>query len=219
MNVADLKDIHKGERCFIIGTGPSLNKTNLSLLKDETCFGVSGLYRGYDKFNINCQYYAVSDTTAWKRYGKDILNLDLDTIIFISSEIVNDFGLPNRKNCFEIKDIGSMWVHKRFSKDISIGAFNGDNVVIDICLQACFYLGFKKVYLVGCDCDFDGKHHFDEIKNIVGSGPRGIWWKVFASYEVCKNTYESDGREIINVTPDSKLEIFKRKRLEDIIAK
>lgn len=29
------KDIHKGERCFIIGNGPSLKKLDLSLLKDE----------------------------------------------------------------------------------------------------------------------------------------------------------------------------------------
>lgn len=217
-SLTDLKDIHKGERCFIIGTGPSLNKTNLSLLKDEICFGVGGLYRGYDKFNIKCQYYAVSDTVAWRHYGEDILNLLRDTVLFISSEIADDFGQPNRKKFFVINDIGSMWITNCFSKDIEIGAFNGDNIIIDICLQACFYMGFKEVYLVGCDCDYDGKHHFDEVKIATGSGPHGIWWKVFTSYEVCKRAYESDGREIINATVGGKLKIFKRKRLEDIIA-
>ena len=42
--IAALKDIHKGERCFIIGNGPSLNKLDLSKIKDEYTFGVNAIY-------------------------------------------------------------------------------------------------------------------------------------------------------------------------------
>ena len=37
--LAAFKDIHRGERCFIIGNGPSLKKTDLSRLRHEFTFG------------------------------------------------------------------------------------------------------------------------------------------------------------------------------------
>ena len=59
--VKRFKDIHKGERCFIIGTGPSLNLINFNLIKDEIIFGVNTPHTGLPKFGITCDYYAVSD--------------------------------------------------------------------------------------------------------------------------------------------------------------
>ena len=41
---------YKGSRCFIIATGPSLNKTNMSLIKDEISFGVNTFFNGIDNF-------------------------------------------------------------------------------------------------------------------------------------------------------------------------
>jgi len=38
------RDKHKGERCFIIGNGPSLRNTDISLLEDEITFGVNGIF-------------------------------------------------------------------------------------------------------------------------------------------------------------------------------
>jgi len=66
------KDIHRGERCFIIGTGPSLNQTNLSLLKDEITFGVNTLYRG--NF-LDYTYYCVSDRHVWEKHYQWILKV------------------------------------------------------------------------------------------------------------------------------------------------
>jgi hypothetical protein len=37
----NLRNQHKGQRCFIIGNGPSLRQTNLALLKDEVTFGLN----------------------------------------------------------------------------------------------------------------------------------------------------------------------------------
>ena len=45
----------------------------------------------------------------------------------------------------------------------------------------------------------------------------GDWSKVLTSYETCKKAYEDDNREIINATVGGKLDIFKRKKLEEII--
>lgn len=217
------KNIHKGQRCFIIGTGPSLNKTNLSLVKNEIVFGVNTLYRGLSKFGIRCNYYAVSDVDVWKSHFKNIL--DLNAILFLSSDAGKDY-LSNlsfyqkfqKNEPIVIRELGEMWSSGWLIKDLSIGAYWGYTVIIDICLQAAYYMGFREVYLLGCDCDYSGLHRFDGLKTeTLGGGAVGDWSKIFTSYEICKKVYEEDGRKIINATVGGKLEIFKRKKLEEIV--
>ena len=38
------KDIHKGDRCFVIANGPSLRKMDLSLLQNEITLGMNRIY-------------------------------------------------------------------------------------------------------------------------------------------------------------------------------
>ena len=47
--LAELKDIHKGRRAFIIGNGPSLKQTDLSKLKNEITFGMNRIYLLFDR--------------------------------------------------------------------------------------------------------------------------------------------------------------------------
>lgn len=215
-----LKDIHQGQRCFIIGTGPSLNQTNLSLLKDEIVFGVNTLYRGLPQFGIKCHYYAISDVEVWKKHYEGILGVD--AVLFISSHAAQDY-LSNlsfykkyqKNEPIVIKELGNIRSSGWLSRDLSVGAYWGSTIIIDIGLQAAYHLGFGKVYLLGCDCDYTGLHRFDGLptENVI----QDDWPRVFAAYEVCKQAYEEDGREIINATVGGKLEVFKRQKLEDII--
>ena len=45
--LAALKDIHKGQRCFIMGNGPSLKNTDLSKLRNEITFGLKLYLPGF----------------------------------------------------------------------------------------------------------------------------------------------------------------------------
>lgn len=218
------KNIHKGERCFVIGTGPSLNKMNFDLIKNEILFGVNTLYRGYKKFGINCRYYGVSDEVVWDNIDKEILALD--TVLFLCNGAAEHYfrrreylkNLQKREPLLMMQR-GFMWKENKFSKDITQGIYNGDTVVIDTSLQVAYYMGFKKVYLLGCDCDYSGMHRFDGSKTdkLAGGGVSGNWAPVFKSYEICKKVFEDSGREIINATVGGKLEIFKRQSLEEIV--
>ncbi|MFC1987021.1 6-hydroxymethylpterin diphosphokinase MptE-like protein [Chloroflexota bacterium] len=232
------KDIHKGQRGFIIGSGPSIEQTNLSLLKDEIIFGVNSLYAGLTKFGITCDYYAVSDGIMWRNHFKGILSVD--TTLFLGGwagrKYLEDLGLfrkYERRKPTVVRQLG--WIHDSngnfyFSKDMSKGAYEGSTVIIDMCLQMAYYMGFKEVYLLGCDCDFSGSLHFDgapavsedKIARLKPTDPGYLrstndWSRIFAAYEKCKKVYEEDGREIINATVGGKLEVFKRKRLEEVI--
>ena len=55
-----LKDIHKNQRCFILGTGPSINKIDINKLKNEKCIFLSQFYLHKDYQNINPSYHLFS---------------------------------------------------------------------------------------------------------------------------------------------------------------
>src|SRR5210317_1185187 len=55
--LAYFKDIHKGERCFIIGNGPSLNKTDVSKLKNEYTFGMNRIYLAFPEWGFETKYF------------------------------------------------------------------------------------------------------------------------------------------------------------------
>ena len=55
-----LRDIHKGKRCFILATGPSINAENLKPLKNEFCIAVSNFYLHPDFKLIDPEYYCVA---------------------------------------------------------------------------------------------------------------------------------------------------------------
>ena len=56
-----LRNTHAGERCFIIGNGPSLNKLDLTLLRSERTFGVNAIYTNYQRMGFYHTYYVVED--------------------------------------------------------------------------------------------------------------------------------------------------------------
>ena len=54
-----LKNIHKGERCFIICNGPSLKEIDFSLLKNEFTLGMNRIYlmkeqNGFEPTYLGC---------------------------------------------------------------------------------------------------------------------------------------------------------------------
>ena len=55
------KNIHKGQRCFIIGTGPSLSVEDLEKLKGEITFGSNRIFEIYSQTDWRPTYYMNQD--------------------------------------------------------------------------------------------------------------------------------------------------------------
>jgi hypothetical protein len=72
-------------------------------------------------------------------------------------------------------------------------------------LQIAAYMGFKTILLVGCDHFYDvedphGQHFYEQGK---------------VAYMVAKSEYERLEKEIINITPNSHLDVFETGNIED----
>ena len=213
-----LKDIHRNERCFIIGTGPSLNETPLDLIEDEISFGCNDLYLGFNEFNIRPQYWAATDRRI-ASILEDLLHLN--TTLFLGGDTIEPFlkraNEQHEANVILIRNLlPHMFVSPfPFSEDLVKGAHNGWTITCDIMLQAAWYMGFNEIYLLGCDWDYRNQSHFyDNIKNTNDSR---FYYLTKISYEICKKVFEDDDKKIFNATPNSKLDVFEKVNLIDII--
>jgi len=224
--IKKLHNQHKGDRCFIIGTGPSLNKTNFSFIKNEILFGVNTLYRGLEKYNIDCKYWCIGDEQLFDSIYKELLGVD--TTLFLAGYAGRHY-LKNQSHyrTYEknkpilLKRIGD--IHKNPVKDALKGLYSGGTVMIES-LQIAYHLGFDDVYILGCDCDFSGQFHFDGEQHKHTSGKtqeeinsEKLWKRIFNAYKICRKMFEEDGRTVYNATVGGKLEVFKRKGLEEVI--
>lgn len=212
--IKKFKDKHKGERCFIIGTGPSLNKTNLSLIKDEIIFGVNLLYRGYDTLGIKSTYYCLADHRIMHLY-KDIAKLHED--VFLSCSAWSEFML----NMGKYKPFGNPHLIEKigtgcsFSYDMSEGCYWGGTVIFDPVLQLAYYMGFDEVYLLGCDTDYSGpQQYFDSTQKNSGI-PN--YSHINNAYTVAKKVYDDNGKVLVNCTVGGKLEVLTRMSLEEVM--
>lgn len=223
-----LHGLHGTRKCFIVGTAPSLNKTNLSLLKNEHVFGVNTLYNAIDKIGRTPQYWGITDVDVFKQIGTNVLGLK--TILFLTGQ-AGIYYLKNRDKYSHlrepviIRNLGRMNYWNRFSPDLKKGVYGGRTVVIDSAIQPAYYLGFQEIYLLGCDCDYSKGHHYDggehvHVKEKEGGKPMSHpidRKRVMDSYKVCKEFIEGNNRKIINCTVGGKLEVFDRMKLEDVI--
>jgi len=60
-NLRDFQNIHAGQRCFVIGNGPSLNKIDMSLLRSEITFGSNRVYHGFQNWGFGFTYWSIED--------------------------------------------------------------------------------------------------------------------------------------------------------------
>ncbi|MBU0512166.1 MAG: hypothetical protein KJ638_10780, partial [Chloroflexi bacterium] len=75
--LAALKDIHKGERCFIIGNGPSLKRTDVSKLRGEFTFGMNRIYLAFPEWGFRTSFLVSVNDLVIEQCVDDFLALDM----------------------------------------------------------------------------------------------------------------------------------------------
>lgn len=230
--IRKLKNKFFGKRCFIIGNGPSLNKCDLSLLKNEFTFGVNGIFYKTKEMGFKPTFYMVEDRAVMHDNTEEINNYNCEYKFFPS--IYKDQITNKTDNTYFFRtDLG--FYHKehpsycipRFSYDFSEKAYTGQSVTI-LLIQLAYYLGFTEVYLIGMDYNYkvpkstkitgdiyesneDDPNHFHP--DYFGKGKK--WHdpkieRVGWNYEKAKKVFEDSNRTIKNATIGGKLEIFER---------
>jgi len=225
--ISKFRDIHKGERCVIIGNGPSLNKIDFELLKDEYTFGLNKIYLLFEEKNFKPNYVCCLVKEVAEQCYENYLKLDMP--IFLSRDCMD--VIPKGLK----EDIYYLGEHKRFSFSLDIvkNLCNGFTVTY-LAMQVAFYMGFEEVILIGVDHNFG--YSGDPDKWIVEGKPENmhfhpdyfqkdqVWQSpnLFMSethYRLARDVYKHFGRRIIDATIDGKLDIFEKGDLRTILGK
>lgn len=162
---ARFSGIHKGERCFILGNGPSLKEENLKLLENEYVFTVNQVSRHADFKWIKPNYHFWADPNFFvidKNKPEDMELLEVMKSVkteenspecffpITQYEFVKEYNIDGVLNTnfylsnFEFDEF--------YKKDVDFTkptpAFY---TVVQWCVLMAVYMGFSKIYLLGCD--------------------------------------------------------------------
>jgi len=245
VDLAEFRNRHEGERCVIIGNGPSLNDLDLKRLRNENTIGVNGIFYA-ESIDFPLTYYVVEDTSvmnenleAIKGYGAGhkffpTIYRKLYSEVPVEEGSLGGVTFFTMNRGFYAKESPNFCV-PRFSTDASQRLYCGQSVTI-INLQLAYYLGFSEVYLIGMDFSYtipdsakvegdlitsteDDPNHFH--KDYFGKGKT---WKdpklprVLNNYQLAKVMFEADGRAIYNATAGGKLELFERRDFHEVFS-
>lgn len=226
------KNIHKGERCFIIGTGPSLTTDDLELLKDEICFGSNRIFEIYPRTSWRPTYYVNQDYPLLKKYPREIHELT-PKAMFFPIDVQPAYGDLPMANFFVLRHKDFYPGDAEFSENLHHYMGQGFTVTYGA-MQLARYMGFSEVYLLGIDHNYsislnekgipvmnDGAQDYFKGSKASNQGlnlPR-IVESTVAYMTARKYADRHPDFTIYNATRGGKLEAFERVQLEDVLAK
>lgn len=220
-----IRNQHRGERCFIIGNGPSLKNTDLSRLKNEYTIGMNRFYLAFPDLGFTSTYYLSVNDLVIEQCAADIRQLNIPT--FLSWRNHNIVG-----NAEHIHYLYTTYTSPKFSVDAATRLWEGATVTY-VALQLAFHLGFGTAILIGVDHNFttqgkpnttvvsqgDDPNHFHP--NYFGKGFR---WQLpdletsEKAYRMALAAYQLSGRKVIDATVGGKLRVFPRQEYESLFA-
>jgi hypothetical protein len=211
-----LKDSRKGERCFIIGNGPSLRQTDLSRLKSEITFGMNRFYLAFPEIGFQTTYFVSVNDLVIEQCAADILGLSLPR--FVSWRAHRWL-----KPADDLYFLNTSYTGPHFGgADITRRLWEGATVTY-VALQVAYYLGFREAILIGVDHNFATKGIPNTTIVSQGDDPnhfnpayfgKGFRWQLpdldtsERGYWIARQSYEADGRKILDATVGGKLQVF-----------
>ena len=170
-----MKDLHKDQRCFVIGNGPSLSPEILDRLTDEYTFAVNRIAKIFDKTDWRPVYYVgITDALYDRRHQADILSGIHAAELAVCWDRYQDTPSTNLHGnvfyvpCSRIEDVHSDQAQDSWWSDDIAERLDKFGVAVFAALQVAVYFGFTKIYLIGCDGNYappsNGKDnsHFDQ---------------------------------------------------------
>lgn len=252
-----LRDSEKGKRCFIIGNGPSINNVDFSLLSDEMTFSVNQLPRRENFKMLKTNYHFWID----KRFFDLNKNAEEDLELIKVMLEVNSAG--NRPKVFYSIEAKEMIKEYHLDDYLDIHYIALDSIprtdamnhlidfshiaiafptVVQTVIAFAVYLGFKEIYLLGCDCTGfitiaetlmckakDGQYGYTiteneekrmkKVSKKTSISQELRWYAdLFDTYETLYKYCEDRGVKLFNATEGGLLDSIPRIRLSDVVS-
>lgn len=230
--ICSFKNKYQGQRCFIIGNGPSLTLTGLENIGNEISFGANRIYKLFDKTDWRPTFYMVSDPEIIEEDINILQNIDTP------NKFISDIGkkyITNGANGLTFFNLYSRFTIAKyttqkikFSEELE-KYFNDGYTVTYIAIQFAVFMGFTEIYLLGMDHTYnkvidskgrvitnDGviNHCFEDSKKST-IGYQYLEGVNFA-YQITKEYCDTHNIKIYNATRGGKLEVFERVEFDNL---
>jgi hypothetical protein len=224
-----LKGKHQGQRCFIIGNGPSLRIIDLDALKNEITFAANKIFLAFQFTDWRPTYYNVEDYLDIQEYHQVINSLSgfikllrwwPDKLLLKGEDTIfyDMYDLPNSK-------------YPDFSTSPLKGVFCGFSVTYSS-LQFAYFMGCKEIYFIGVDFSYKLPDVVDKKSKVIDQGEANyflpnyrkkgdVWFEPKLDLQEKSLAYAKDfckdrGVKIYNATRGGKLEVFPRVDFESL---
>lgn len=222
--LAVYKDRYKGQRCFIIGNGPSLQANDLERLNQfgEKCFGANGICHMYQETAWRPDYYVLIDVMGFKIFY-DYIREHGDDTFFIADYFYAELNHVEGINRFS--ELNKIYDGPPdFSSDITKGIVSGKTVTYAMLQIAC-YMGFSEIYLLGVDFSWNENGKSPHFYEAGAEGKQEAFRRAAATiyreenleaYTAAKGYADQHGIHIYNATRGGYLEVFERVCFDDL---
>ena len=230
-----LRNRHLGNRCFILGNGPSLSLKDINRLKNEYTFASNKIYLIYGDTTWRPTFYSAEDPLLVKNVSYEISKLQQSTKLF-----------PEHMLQFIQRDINTHFIpfipqlnkldkrhneeDRAFSLDLTNGINWGSTITYSM-IQMAVFMGFKRIYLIGVDHSYvkpkkmngnkyicEGEvNHFHKDYRMIGeewNDPKVTTLE--RSYEYAENVCKEIGVKIYNASRKTQLDVFEKINFDDI---
>jgi len=237
-----LRNAHLGQRCFILATGPSIRRQDLGALRTETCIAVSNFFVHPDYRVIAPRYHCFAPhhppitEEAWQSWMDEAENATGSATLFfgLQDRIRNQrHGRFSNRRVHYLK-FGATWgTVSRSGIDLA-RALPGPQSVPVMALMAAIYMGFREVYLLGCDHDWvqhlgQSRHFYDERQHALIREGYNQWactdvenelrssLNLWQQYKVLQKVARSLSVSVYNSTEGGLLDVFPRRSYEQVV--
>ena len=234
---ARFRDLHRGHRAFVIGNGPSLATQDLSPLQGELLFTMNAFDRHPLCRELRPAYHFLADPEVNENSPKQEAELARmgkgmpDSTMFvpawpsIDSDTLRQWRATGR--LFLVPIVGNLSLGPVTEFDMTTG-LPAVQTVAQLALMTSVFMGCSPVYLMGVDSDWaastDLDRHFYAERTLDES-----WdWQyesileasltMFRGYRFLWDFCRTRNVEIYNCTAGGLLDVFPRKRFEEVVA-
>lgn len=218
------RDAYAGERCFILGNGPSLARMDLKRLGNEYTFGLNRIYLLSQRTGFVPSFLVAVNTLVLEQFGREIEALPIPK--FLGHDSINHVH-PDALTFF-LKFNPTPGFYHGFHHGLWHGA-----TVTFVAIQLAHFMGFTSVYLIGVDHSFQCKGQPHERQTSRHADPNhfdpayfgpGVEWHLpdletsETAYRIAKVQFSESRRLIANAGIGGELNVFPRVDIETLFA-
>lgn len=203
----------RGQRCFIVGGGPSLRKFDFECLRGERIIAINRAFEDLEFADI----LFFMDSGFYKNVHSGKFNPDTKKkfTTFKGHKLFLDIMVRNYPDVYAVAKIESIGVATSLKK----GVFHGSNSGFGA-LNVAVCLGANPIYLLGFDM-----HHVKEngkMRSHYHSGypqrqPSGVLLNFIDNFNKIAGILRAKKIRVINLCPESSLKCFPKMTIKEVL--